>query len=280
MLAVIGFLYYQGKRRPVGNRQYVAMGSSFAAGPGVGQRDPRSPLLCMRSAQNYAHLLARARGLNLTDVTCSGATTQHLLKGGQYFQPPQLDALGPNTELVTVTIGGNDVSYLGNLLAWSSQQAPKRMPFVGRLLARATTSEEQVDRAFAMLPDRLAQIAAEVRRRSPRATLVFVDYTTVLPEEGSCPDPLPVTDQQLQRSRDVTRRLADITATVARDSGVLLVRASEVTRGHDICSDDPWVFGFENAVSPFAFGAAAYHPNEKAMQAIADAINAALPPLP
>ncbi len=53
-----------------------------------------------------------------------------------------------------------------------------------------------------------------------------------------------------------------------------------MTRGHDICSDDPWVFGFENAASPFAFGPAAYHPNEKAMQAIADAINAALLPLP
>ncbi len=220
LLAVIGFLYYQGKRRPVGNSQYVAMGSSFAAGPGVGQRDPKSPLLCMRSAENYAHLLAKARGLNLTDVTCSGATTQHILKGGQYFQPPQLDALGPNTELVTITIGGNDVSYLGNLLAWSFQQTLNRMPFVGRLLARAATPEEEVDRAFAMLPDQLARIAAEVRRRSPRATLVFVDYTTVLPEEGSCADRLLVTDQQLQRSRYVAKWLK----TLRQPSLVTVVR--------------------------------------------------------
>jgi len=236
-------------------------------------------MLCMRSAQNYAHLLAKARGLNLTDMTCSGATTQHIFEGGQYFQPSQVDALRPNTELVTVTVGGNDVSYLGNLLAWSFQQDPDRIPFVGRLLARTTTPEAKVDRELALLPDRLARIATEVRRRSPRALLVFVDYTTVLPEEGSCPDRLPITEQQLKRSRYVAKQLADITAAVARDFGALLVRASEVTRGHDICSDDPWVFGFDFAARPFAFLSTAYHPTEKAMQAIAEAINEVLPPL-
>ncbi|GAC1306555.1 MAG: SGNH/GDSL hydrolase family protein [Ktedonobacteraceae bacterium] len=276
-LAGIGFLYYQGKRRPAGNGQYVALGSSFAAGPGVGQRDPNSPMLCIRSAQNYGHLLAKARDLNLTDVTCSGATTQNILEGGQFFQPPQVDALCPNTELVTVTIGGNDVSYLGNLIAWSSQQDPDRMPFLGRLLASTPTPEAEVDRELALLPDRLARIATEVRRRSPRALLVFVDYTTVLPEVGSCPDRLPIPEQQLQRSRYVARQLADITAAVARDCGALLVRASEVTRGHDICSADPWVFGFDFAATPFAYGSMAYHPTEKAMRAIAEAINEVLP---
>ncbi len=235
LLAGIGFLYYQGKRRPAGN------------------------------AQNYAHLLSKARGLNLTDMTCSGATTQHIFEGGQYFQPSQVDALRPNTELVTVTVGGNDVSYLGNLLAWSFQQDPDRIPLVGRLLARTTTPEAKVDRELTLLPDRLARIATEVRRRSPRALLVFVDYTTVLPEEGSCPDRLPITEQQLKRSRYVAKQLADITAAVARDFGALLVRASEVTRGHDICSDDPWVFGFDFAARPFAHGPTAYHPTEKAM---------------
>jgi len=278
-LAGIGFLYYQGKRRPTGNSQYVALGSSFAAGPGVGQRVPNSPTLCMRSAQNYAHLLAKARGLNLTDVTCSGATTHNILEGGQFFQPPQVDALRPNTELVTVTVGGNDVSYLGNLLAWSCQQDPDRMPFVGRLLARTATPEAEVDRELAMLPDRLAWIATEVGRRSPRAILVFVDYTTVLPDVGSCPNRLPITEQRLQHSRDVAKKLADITAAVARDCGALLVRASDVTRGHDICSADPWVFGFDFAATPFNYGPMAYHPTEKAMRAVAEAINEVLPPL-
>ncbi len=94
---------------------YVAMGSSFAAGPGITASADQPPNRCTRSADNYAHQLARRRGLTLTDVSCGGATTAHLL-GPWGELPPQLDALRPETRLVTVTIGGNDVGYIGGLI--------------------------------------------------------------------------------------------------------------------------------------------------------------------
>ena len=54
----------------------------------------------------------------MVDVSCSGATTAHILKrwGGL---PPQIDAVTPAARLVTVTIGGNDVGYVGGLMAAS-----------------------------------------------------------------------------------------------------------------------------------------------------------------
>ena len=79
----------EGHKQPGGSGQYVALGSSFAAGPGIAPADDDSLALCIRSAHNYAHLLAKARGLDLTDVTCSGATALHVLEGGQYFQAAQ-----------------------------------------------------------------------------------------------------------------------------------------------------------------------------------------------
>jgi hypothetical protein len=66
---------------------------------------------------------------------------------------------------------------------------------------------------------------------------------------------------------------------VARDTGALLVRASEITHGHDICSADPWVYPDTFPNTPFSYGPAAYHPTEQAMQAIADAINQSIPAL-
>lgn len=48
-------------------------------------------------------------------MTCSGATTSQVLHGGQYFGVPQIDALSENTQLVTLTTGGNDMSYVGDL---------------------------------------------------------------------------------------------------------------------------------------------------------------------
>ena len=59
---------------PPGSR-YVAMGSSFAAGPGLPTRVPGSPRRAGRSTGNYAHIVARALSLDLYDVTFSGATT-------------------------------------------------------------------------------------------------------------------------------------------------------------------------------------------------------------
>ena len=56
---------------PAGSR-YVAMGSSFGAGPGIPLRAPGSPRRAGRSASNYAHLVARDLGLDLHDVTYSG----------------------------------------------------------------------------------------------------------------------------------------------------------------------------------------------------------------
>ena len=72
--------------------RYVALGSSYAAGPGVTHaadaRDPR----CTRSNDNYAHQIARRLKLELVDVSCSGATTRHVLQGWREL-PPQVAAL-------------------------------------------------------------------------------------------------------------------------------------------------------------------------------------------
>ena len=46
---------------------YVAMGSSFAAGPGVTVPADQPPNRCTRSADNYARQSARRRGLTPTD---------------------------------------------------------------------------------------------------------------------------------------------------------------------------------------------------------------------
>ena len=54
---------------------------------------------------------------DLVDVTYSGATTANVLTDPQHGAPPQVDALDGSEELVTVTIGGNDVGYVPLLFA-------------------------------------------------------------------------------------------------------------------------------------------------------------------
>ena len=75
-------------------RRYVALGSSYAAGPGI---DPVIDRTAGRSGRNYAHLLAQAPGAELTDATVSGATTATILNTHQRTlgrrHPPQVRAV-------------------------------------------------------------------------------------------------------------------------------------------------------------------------------------------
>jgi lysophospholipase L1-like esterase len=152
---------------PAGS-QYVAMGSSFGAGPGLTPRAPGSPRRAGRSASNYAHLVARALGLDLRDVTYSGATTDDILRTSARGQPPQLDAVTPATRLVTLTGGGNDVGYLPRLtlasLPWPLRTLPKARAQIAGFGDPAAT-----DQRFAGVGRNLQAIVRGVRDRAPAA---------------------------------------------------------------------------------------------------------------
>lgn len=245
--------------------KYVAMGSSFAAGPGIPDYYEASPAPCYRSTQNYAHQLAARLDLALTDVSCSGATTAHLT-GPRGNIPPQLDALTPDTKLVTITIGGNDLGYIGGLSAASCAGLQKETGVESNCSPPAAFPAELT---FENLAQRMDAIAKEVRRRAPEAQLVFVDYLAVLPETGTCAA-TPLDEASADGARYTARRLAEITRKVAGDNGASIITASEFSKGHDACGAEPWMHGYPRPGAPVA--GAMYHPNLAGMTAVADAL--------
>jgi lysophospholipase L1-like esterase len=249
--------------------RYVAMGSSFAAGPGITQPAGDPTDNCRRSADNYAHQLARRRDLALTDVSCSGATTLGVLAPWN-GHPAQIDAIMPGTTLVTVTIGGNDVGYIGGLTAGSCRSLAARKGDAAGL-AKCPIVSRPTEAAYASLATSLRQIATEVRARAPRAKLVFVDYLTILPAAGVCAA-TPLSPQDADASRETARRLMEITRQAAMESGANDLAASSLSIGHDVCGKTPWMNGF-----PTPAGVAPYHPNLAGMTAVAEALDKSLP---
>ena len=92
--------------------KYVALGDSYTA---VGDllQPSDGPLGCFRSTVNFPHDLASALHVaDLVDASCGGAVTSDMtgpqsVIGGT--NPAQFDSLTPDTDLVTVGIGGNDI---------------------------------------------------------------------------------------------------------------------------------------------------------------------------
>ncbi|MFI5718537.1 SGNH/GDSL hydrolase family protein [Nocardia sp. NPDC051750] len=276
---------------PVAGR-YVAMGSSYAAGPGI---EPVQGAGCARSDRNYAHQVADATGFTLTDVTCSGATTANLLSeprqiSGGGTAAPQIDAVTEDTGLVTITIGGNDLGLIGGMLASSCGSiAGRALPAappdevtgqLNTLCGRAATTEPSsadIERVTQALTD----IVRAVQDKAPGATVLLVEYLPVLaPAAHTCPE-APLAPEDATATRRTYDALIAATRRAAADTGVdsLAVPGADT---HTACSPGPWVNGLiapaPGAALPDLMSAvgSSYHPNLAGMSAVAQQVTAAV----
>jgi lysophospholipase L1-like esterase len=250
----------------VAGDRYVAMGSSFAAGPGVTFSADQPANRCARSNDNYARQLARSLSLSLVDVSCSGATTAHVL-GPWKELPAQIDALSAETRLVTVTIGGNDVSLVRNLIAFGCQLPI--VPSAAPKDPRCPTINIPTDADWQAMEAGLDAIALAVKQRAPNARLAFVQYVPLLPESKGCAA-IPFSLKDMDAARQIADRLATVTLTAAKRSGSLVINARADGRLHDPCSNEPWATGFpkQNDAEFVPF-----HPNLAGMSAIANTLH-------
>ncbi|MFC4000317.1 SGNH/GDSL hydrolase family protein [Prauserella oleivorans] len=255
---------------------YVALGDSYTAGPLIPMLRLES-LGCARSTGNYPTLLAlRLRVRSFTDVSCSGADTTHLTRPQTTLgtNPPQLDALRPGTDLVTLGIGGNDDSVFGRLVGTcpglresDPAGAPCREHFtvdgVDTLKAAVTTTGRKV-----------AAVLDEIHARAPRATVLVVGYPRIVPPHGTCPAILPFADGDYAWLDSIETALNDaIEAAVAEDGRSSFVDTYPASLGHDACAGrHAWIQG--QHTNPLV--AASYHPRFAGMLGVANEVERVL----
>jgi lysophospholipase L1-like esterase len=254
-------------------RRMVALGSSFAAGPGI---QPVADRRAGRSKRNYAHLLADTLSAELTDATVSGATTANILdtpqRTARHTFAPQIDLVARDADLVTITAGGNDVDYLGGLIAlafsaWLDQHWFSR-PLAARF--RQPSAPDVSPGRIESATSGLARIVDEVRLRAPGARILLVDYLTIVDADARQSSALPFDGSARARFRDVADKLAGAFAEASRRSGAELVEVSSISAGHGVDSAEPWVRGFHAGISLRSL--TPFHPNEVGMQHVANAI--------
>lgn len=256
---------------------YVALGDSYTAGPLIPTLTG-TPSGCFRSTANYPALVATAiKPATFTDVSCSGATTAHLRQaqrvnvGGS--NPPQSQALGPQTDLVTIGIGGNDIGFVDivNTCAQLSRTDPKGAACRDRYTAGGV---DELAARIATVAPKVAAALATVRERAPAARVLVVGYPTLMPDSGpGCFPTVPFTAGDVAYLRQVEGRLNAMLADQAQRAGANFVDTYTPSIGHDWCqpSGTKWVEPLQ-ATEP----AAPVHPNAAGMQATARAVLAAL----
>jgi len=106
-----------------GAANYVALGDSYSSGEGLDPFESGTNIpdtnMCHRSSQAYPRLLAADNDLPLNlgsngFAACSGAKTSSITLGAtDNNEGAQLDKITADTDLVTMTIGGNNMDFKG-----------------------------------------------------------------------------------------------------------------------------------------------------------------------
>lgn len=221
-----------------GPREYVALGDSYAA-MGSRSAETTGPAPCVRSVDNYPSMILASDDVVGEDHSCSGAQTPHVTGpwevGGQTI-PPQIDAIANSTQLITLSIGGNDIGF--GTLAGCFQDViiHKTTESCQNRLSGAT--QDQLD----ALPAKLEDVYAQIKQRAPHATIVTTGYFPMVSSQGEC-SPLQMISKE---DRDwITGVVQDLNATIeqaASQAGAIYVLPEQAEQ-HTACAahTERWV---------------------------------------
>lgn len=215
--------------------RYVALGDSYSAASGVLPPDPTAYPACLRSTRNYPHLIAARAGARLRDVTCGGSRTRDFYHSQYHGVEPQLGALRRRTQLVTMTIGGNNNGTFINTItrcgAEGLSTAGRGSPCKERYGASFT--REIRSRTYPALVKGLRA----VHRRAPRAEVAILGYPWILPRRIGCFDKMPVARGDVPYLHHIQWTLNDVIRRAAAATSSVYVNMSRVSQGHDACKD-------------------------------------------
>jgi lysophospholipase L1-like esterase len=268
VLTLVGFPASGTARAVSSPRHYVALGDSYAAGPLIPVQRI-DPIGCERSTGNYpARLAETLRIRDYTDVSCSGAKTDNMTAPQTVplgANPPQFDALAPDTDLVTLTISGNDIGFIE--IMYTCARLSSTDPF-GNPCEREATSGggDFYAQRIATAAPKVARVLEGIRQRSPRATVLLVGYLRILPPAVGCYPVFPIARGDVPYLDGLEQQLTAMLADQARNHGAVFVDSYAGSLGHDACQL-PGVKWVEGTVptSP----AAPVHPNAIGMQEVA-----------
>ena len=183
------------------------------------------------------------------------------------MRPLQITAVTPDTKLVTVTIGGNDIDYTVSNLVCAAEGAK------GQSCLDSDVKPEQNAQKLAALPAKMAATLQAIKQAAPKAKIIVLPYLRVMPASAiPCPPSVPMGSAELKYLVDYGQQLYAVLKKSAAAAKVDFVD-SYTPKGHDACAapNQRWVEGEVPASPAFMF-----HPNGAGMKAQAKMILAHL----
>jgi lysophospholipase L1-like esterase len=232
ILVAIVALALTAPAQAAGSLRYVALGDSYSAASGVLPIDLSAPQ-CLRSTRNYPHVLANATGAQLNDVTCGAAETSDFFEAQYPGTAPQLEAVKQDTQLVTMTIGGNDSGVFINAILSCGAAGLSTLGQGSPCKDRYGSSFE--DTINTTTYPALVKALDAVRAKAPTANVAILGYPWIMPASGSCFTKMPVAKGDVPYVRGIQATLNDAVQRAAAATGSTYVNLNTASEGHDAC---------------------------------------------
>ncbi|MFX0538678.1 SGNH/GDSL hydrolase family protein [Ornithinimicrobium sp. Y1847] len=224
--------------------EYVALGDSFSSGTGTRASTDAD---CYRSQYGYPALLAQAHGLQLDYQACSGAVVADVHRN-------QLAALSDSTDLVTMTIGGNDVGFASVITQCA-------LPgWLSNCQGRINQAREVLNNE---MPARYDALFAEVGLRAPSADVVIGNYPHLF-NGRNCNLATFFSAAEMRELNAATDELASLIEARTSAAGFRYVDARPAFQGHAVCDSPEWINGLSMPITE------SYHPNRAGNVGYAD----------
>lgn len=167
---------------------YVSLGDSYSSGEGLDPYNSGTQDMtdggdrCHRSPRSYAELLPLTPAKNLNFRSCAGARIEHIYATHQQHSGIQVGAgrqalgqLDTATDLVTITVGGNDVRF-SEIIEFCATHFDCADD-TDWLDDRTTTSlREWAQQQLASLPPVLESVYRTLRADAPNARILVIGY--------------------------------------------------------------------------------------------------------
>lgn len=215
--------------------QYVAIGDSYSSGEGTYEyndgRCHRGPLAWPRRLDELEERLEIAR-----HVACTGARTNQLFE--EYKGTTQVDVAhpDPSVDLVTVTIGGNDVGFRDILI--DCRISPIQQCLTGN---KYTQFQDTVERVALALEE---SVYRKLRTAFPNARIVHVGYPELFPGTGedavNCGWLTSGEKIQVEKAAQYLDLWLGIAAGRSQFD-IEYISSLDALDGHELCTPDSWV---------------------------------------
>ncbi|MEU0283624.1 SGNH/GDSL hydrolase family protein [Streptomyces sp. NPDC088147] len=201
---------------------YVALGDSYSSGVGSGSYDSGSGS-CKRTPKAFPALWAAANApASFAFTACSGARTGDVTAS-------QLGPVNSGTDLVSISIGGNDAGFADVMTTCVLQSE-------ATCLNRVATARAFVDNT---LPGNLDSVYTAIRSKAPSARVVVLGYPRFYQLNGTCTSGLSENERAAINS--AADYLNTATAKRAADHGFTFADVAGAFTGHEICSGSAWL---------------------------------------